>query len=233
VSRNKKNPIDFEETLSLMKALTQVNNSESCLRVYTYLTMFGKTTPAVLIRDTNLGSSTIYRSLDALQSVKVIQKEVDDSVPDKRQSHMYYVIKNLIHWNNSLYSQELIEYLDKHDKMGVFHSWERSFSAVPSRLNGLALQLMDSFDDLYEKRLGKPWGESMHISVFRFQEAGQLQKLIRRFREFVREIDTLSGNIARDYKTPLTEPVLISMDLIARDSHDTQIDDIPRIHTDD
>lgn len=67
---------DLEKQISRIPLVTKIINTESCLLIYSYLTLYGKTTPVELRQRINLSKATVFRSLALLTEAGIVSKEM-------------------------------------------------------------------------------------------------------------------------------------------------------------
>ena len=74
VSTKKKAKLNLDAKLSKMEQLLKIINIDSCLLIYSYLMVFGKTTPAELRKVTGLSKATMFRNLALFSDAGILKK---------------------------------------------------------------------------------------------------------------------------------------------------------------
>jgi hypothetical protein len=198
-----------------MEELVEIISLDSCIAIYSYLMLFGKTTPARLREVTGQSKATMFRNLARLSQVGVLQKEDIESVEDRRYSTHYYISKNLVDLAKGLYSSKLSDFARSAGKSNLVGEWLAQVEALPyslhqhtSRLILIAAQRSLAGD-------GTPCNAVSKFLSFRLtdlEEVGTLHKKLQSVVEYIDQNDTATK---RDFKRPLKSPVAISISVVA------------------
>ncbi len=201
--------------LQQMEELVEVISLDSCMSIYSYLMLFGKTTPARLREVTGQSKATMFRNLARLTRAGVLQKEDIESVEDKRYSTHYYISKNLVDYAKSLYSSKLSEFARGAGKANLIREWLSQMESLPyslhqhtSRLILVAAQRSLTDNDT-------PCNAVSKFLSFRLADLDEVGMLHKKLRSVVEYIDRKETVAKRDFKRPLKNPVVISISVVA------------------
>ncbi|MHA1907682.1 MAG: MarR family transcriptional regulator [Candidatus Thorarchaeota archaeon] len=198
-----------------MDELIQIIKLESCLMIYSYLMLFGKTTPAELREVTGQSKATMFRNLARLSEAGILKKEEVKSVEDKRYSLHYYISKNIMDMTKKLYSKKVAKYADSIGKSRNIREWASSIEALPYLLNQqtshlilLMAQRPSSVEDSRCAVVSK-------FLVFRVEDLEKVGPLHKKLHAIVDSIDSKKDEKKRDWKQPLNHPVAISISVVS------------------
>ncbi|MFW9914853.1 MAG: hypothetical protein ACFFGZ_04495 [Candidatus Thorarchaeota archaeon] len=208
---------DLEEQLAKMKLLTKICQLESCLLLYSYLMLFGKTTPVELREKTGLGKATIFRNLALLLKAGIVEKEEDMAVADKRYSLHYYISQNLINLSKLLCSTELTNYAKATNQSQTVEDWLTTLETFPLTLNRFTSEHILAMRHPSSPGLPSTCQKVAKIMVFRLEDVEDFSQLIEKLKEFVNDLDVHIIKGERDWKKPLQRPAAISLSVVALD----------------
>ena len=194
--------------------VTKIVNTESCLLIYSYLTLYGKTTPVELRQRINLSKATVFRSLALLTEAGIVSKEINNQVADKRYSVEYYITETLEEFSKVTVSEEVRERAKSQEKLSILEDWLSQLEFLPLVLNQLTSQLMISVCDDFSP----PEGDKKQIIktlVFRLKEEENYTEFQKKLKNFMREIDAKHSNKKRNLKEPMKNPVAFSISVVA------------------
>ncbi|MHA2286521.1 MAG: hypothetical protein ACXABZ_11705 [Candidatus Thorarchaeota archaeon] len=207
-----------------MELLTKVISLESCLMIYSYLMVFGKTTPSELRDVTGQSKATMFRNLALLSDAGVLKKLEDNSVEDKRYSLHYYLSKNLFDLTKQVYSSKVRDYAISKERSDLITEWLNSIESLPFLLNQFTSQMIM----LMAKRPVSESDATCHMVskflVFRLGDLNQVGELHKRLADFVKDFDSRHADAKRDWKMPLTRPVSMSINVVALNPEDVTED---------
>ncbi|MFX0063796.1 MAG: MarR family transcriptional regulator [Candidatus Hermodarchaeota archaeon] len=115
----------FKNRLSSIEKFLKVFKIESCLLIYFYLMINGKTTPNHLRAELRISKATVFRSLGFLLDTGLVRKEELDYVPDKRSNIFYFVekpIRDIL--SNFNYSSEFEAFVEAQGATKVLNEWK-------------------------------------------------------------------------------------------------------------
>ncbi|KXH72412.1 MAG: hypothetical protein AM326_03480 [Candidatus Thorarchaeota archaeon SMTZ-45] len=204
---------DFERIRQLLKII----NTESCLLVYSYLMLFGRTTPAKLREATGLSKATMFRNLALLSDAEVLSKEEVD-VSDMRYSLHYYISKNLLDEAKSLSSKGIQEYAAQTNNIGIFERWVMSLETLPLTLNRFVTELLLSVTQDSQTTSKDECTVITKMVAFRVGDIANLTRIIEIVRNLVKTFDTESGSTRRNWRKPLDTPATMTVSLVAMGS---------------
>ncbi len=205
----------MEQKLHQMETMVEIISLESCLEIYSYLMIFGKTTPAHLREVTKQSKATMFRNLARLSEADILDKEEVKSVDDKRYSTHYFITKNLVDVVKGLYTVKLGNYAEVKGKSQLVRQWLSLVESLPYMLHQYTSKLMifgiqsepslrDTTCDVVSKFLS--------FRLIDIDDVGTLHKKLQSIVEFIDQNQT-GGK--RDWKKPLTHPVAISFSVVA------------------
>lgn len=115
----------FKDKLSSIEKFLKVFKIESCLIIYFYLMIHGKTTPNHLRAELRISKATIFRSLGFLLDAGLVRKEELDYVPDKRSNIFYFVEKPIREiLSNINYSPEFEAFVEAQGATKTLNEWK-------------------------------------------------------------------------------------------------------------
>ncbi|MCW3997924.1 MAG: MarR family transcriptional regulator [Candidatus Bathyarchaeota archaeon] len=205
---------DLEKQISRIPLVTKIINTESCLLIYSYFTLYGKTTPVELRQRINLSKATVFRSLALLTEAGIVTKEINDQIADKRFSIEYYISETLEEFSKVTVSKEIKKYAKTQGKLRILEDWLSQLEFLPLVLNRLTSQLMISVcdDPSSQKREKK---QIIKTLVFRLKEEENYAEFQEKLKNFMREIDAKHSKRKRNMKQPMKNPVAFSISVVA------------------
>lgn len=204
-----------------MKLLAKICQLESCLLLYSYLMLFGKTTPVELREKTGLGKATIFRNLALLLKAGIVEKEEDMTIVDKRYSLHYYLSQNLLNLSKLLCSTELIDYAKATDQSQIVENWLSTLDTFPLALNRFTSELILAMRHPSSPGLPSTCQKVAKIMMFRLEDVEDFSALIEKLKEFAKDLDVHIIKGKRDWKKPLQQPAAISLSVVALDPEET------------
>ncbi|MFW9909240.1 MAG: winged helix-turn-helix domain-containing protein [Candidatus Thorarchaeota archaeon] len=205
----------MNKKLNQIEDFVQIINLESCLRIYSYLMLFGKTTPAELRDVTQQSKATMFRNLSMLYDAGLVKKQEVKSVEDKRYSLHYYISKDLIEAAKNLYTKELHAFADAIGKSDLIRAWLSAIEALPFLMNQHTSQMIML---LAQKPKLKPKVERTVVSkflVFRLADAERIGEFQTKLHQLVTEFDSKHSMKDRDWKKPLLRPVALAIGIVS------------------
>ncbi len=224
MSTKKKIKQNLDDKLSKMEQLLKIINIDSCLLIYSYLMVFGKTTPAELRAVTGLSKATMFRNLALLSNAGILKKQDVKDVSDRRYSLHYFLGKNLVELTKKLFSSRLRKHAEASDRTDLVHTWLSTIEVLPLLLNQYTTQaiMLMAEKSQTESEVACPIVSKMII--FRLGDISKIGTLNRRIIKLVEDFDSKQVPGKRDYKAPLTHPVALSINVVALNPSD-----IPKI----
>ena len=200
-----------------MELMSRIIKIDSCLSIYSYLMLFGKTTPAELRNATGLSKATMFRSLALMSEAGVLAHEEDSEVADKRYSQHYYISQNIIEMSKELSSPGLASYAESQGRAGLVAEWIRNLEFLPATLNQHTTQLLISMSCQEEVKESSP-NVVTKLMVFRVDEGENPGEVLKSLQDFVEWFDGKHKTKRRDWRKPIRNPVVLSMSLVSLDS---------------
>ncbi|MFX0114741.1 MAG: MarR family transcriptional regulator [Candidatus Hodarchaeota archaeon] len=207
--------IQLEEQLSRIERLLKVTRQESCLSLYSYLMVFGKTTPADLREKIGISKATIFRNLALLSESGIIDKEEDPTITDRRYNLHYYISEDLMELSKQICcSHDLIEHAKEKNKAQLVIEWINTIETIPLTLNRFTSQHILSMRHQTSNGSPESCEKVGKLMMFRLTDA-EFNKLFEKVAAFVKELDSEQPGEARDWKKPLQRPATIALSLVA------------------
>ncbi|MFX0117107.1 MAG: hypothetical protein ACFFB3_21345, partial [Candidatus Hodarchaeota archaeon] len=102
---------EYEQKIKEINSFLEIAKRESCTIIMTNLEIYGRMTHRDLLKRTNLGRGTIFRSLNLLKEAGIVAKGEDPEIEDKRMNTYYYMKKDTFEYPK--FEQEFLGYLDE------------------------------------------------------------------------------------------------------------------------
>lgn len=220
MSTKKKTKQVMDDKLTKMEQLIKIINIDSCLLIYSYLMVFGKTTPAELRDVTGLSKATMFRNLALLSDVGILKKQDVKGVLDRRYSLHYFIGTNLIEHTKKMFSGAVRKHAESTDRTDLIQSWLSTIEVLPLLLNQYVSQaiMLMAHKPQTETDVSCPIVSKMVI--FRLGDISKIGTLNRRIIKLVEDFDSKQAPGKRDYKAPLKHPVALSINVVALDPSD-------------
>lgn len=196
-----------------MVQLNKIIGLDSCLLIYSYLLLFGRTTPAKLREVTGLSKATMFRNLALLFDAGLIEKEDVKTASDKRYSLHYYISRDIMKEASELSMNSVVDYAQKEGKVDIITRWGNALETLPIALNRHSSQLIMQ---LAQTPTDNAQDDCLVISrflSFRVDEVEDLTALFHLMHEVVNRFDSLKSIKKRNMKKPLRMPVVMSLSL--------------------
>jgi predicted transcriptional regulator len=203
------------DKLTMVELFTRVGQQESSLQIYSYLMLHGKTTAAELRQKTGLSNATVFRSLALLLEAQLVDKEEDPKVADRRYNLHYFITRSLMDISKKLVTRGLVDFAEETGRSEVLQEWYQVLEYLPLTLNRFASQyaldmgciLLES-GELQEARFVK-------MMAFCVDSIEDVETLLTKIQKFMGEYEAMRGKQKRNWKRPLTNPVVLSVSLVA------------------
>lgn len=212
---------DLEARLTRMALLTTITQLESCLRIYAYLMLFGKTTPAQLREKTGISKATVFRHLALLSEAGLIDKVEDPGTEDRRFGLHYFVAKPLMEVARGLYSRQLEDYAGATGKTHITDKWSGTLESLPFALAQLSTNLILSCCDSASSEDSEQSHKVVRMVAFRLRETGDFGQIQERIRQLVAEWDSMPPTKRRDWRRPMQQPMTLLISVVAVDPFGT------------
>ncbi|MHA2141014.1 MAG: hypothetical protein ACXADD_05875 [Candidatus Thorarchaeota archaeon] len=203
-----------EQDFDKIKQLLKIIETESCLLIYSYLMLFGRTTPAKLREVTGLSKATMFRNLALLYDAEILAKE-EVSVTDRRYGLHYYISKNLLDVAKRLYSRRIQKYAIEKDDQEILQRWVMALETLPLALNRFTTQLILT---MAQTTSGIEVDDCIVVTkmvAFRVGDVADAPKIIQMIRNLVEAFDTQGSSKKRNWKQPLTQPATMTVSLVS------------------
>jgi hypothetical protein len=212
-----------KQRLERMLEFVKIAGIESCLQIYSYLLLFGLTTPAKLRDVTSLSKATMFRNLALLSKAGILAKEEIDSTPDKRYRLHYYIENDLVKQMKAIYSKDVEEYAGERGKLDLLMNYGRALEGLPLELNRISNELI-----LHCPEDAADADESACLVVrkmlsFQVGEADDLESLMEEVTKLVKAFESTKSGGRRNMKKPLKKPVVMSISLAVIDTEESTI----------
>ncbi|MFX0054612.1 MAG: hypothetical protein ACFFAX_11815 [Promethearchaeota archaeon] len=200
---------DFDK----IKQLQKIIDTESCLLIYSYLMLFGRTTPAKLREVTGLSKATMFRNLALLHDAGILAKE-EVAVSDRRYGLHYYIAKNLLDLARRLYTKRVEEYGAKRNDQKVLSRWVMALETLPLTLNRFTTELMLKMAQSPSNADSDECVVITKMIAFRVGDIEDAPKIFDKVRELVGAFEE-QGTKRRNWKKPLSQPATMIVNLVA------------------
>ncbi|UCE10890.1 MAG: MarR family transcriptional regulator [Candidatus Thorarchaeota archaeon] len=205
----------MDDRLRKVRLYTRVGQQESSLQIYSYLMINGKTTAAELRRKTGLSNATVFRSLALLLEAQLVDKEEDPDATDRRYSMHYYITRNIVDVSKKLVTKSLVTFAEMTGKSKTLQAWYQVLEYLPLTLNRFTSQYALDIgctpvddDEVEEARFVK-------MMAFCVDSIDDVKTLLMKVQQFVGEYQALQGKEKRNWKSPLANPVVLSVSVVA------------------
>jgi predicted DNA-binding transcriptional regulator len=128
--------IQIEKQLKVFKI-------KSCLLIYFYLLIYGKSIPSIIKTDLQLSKATLFRNLNFLTASGFILKANVQKSTDKRSTSYYFAAKPFSSLCDLSISEEVKSYAIKQGKQGVLDEWNEIARASPSLFSSVTALLFN------------------------------------------------------------------------------------------
>ncbi|MHA1927215.1 MAG: hypothetical protein ACTSV2_01410 [Candidatus Thorarchaeota archaeon] len=220
MSTKKKTKQNLDDKLSKMEQLIKIINIDSCLLIYSYLMVFGKTTPAKLREVTGLSKATMFRNLALFSDVGILKKRDVKGVSDRRYSLHYFISKNLVEHTKKLLSNPLRKYAESIGRTDLVRSWLSTMEVLPLLLNQYTSQAITLMAQKPTSDSDETCPVVSKMIISRLGDMSKIASLNRRILKLVEEFDSKQAPGKRDYKEPLIHPVALSINVVALNPRD-------------
>lgn len=204
-----------QEQLEKMVQLSKIMGLDSCLLIYSYLLLFGSTTPAKLREITRLSKATMFRNLALLFDADLIEKEEVESVSDKRYSLHYYISRDLMKETSELSVKSVMDYAQKEGKMEVITKWGIALETLPIALSRHSSQLIMQMVQTPTDNVQDDCVVISRFLSFRVDEVEDLSALFHQIHDTIDRFDSMKSSKKRNMKKPIRMPVVMSISLTA------------------
>jgi hypothetical protein len=203
--------LSLSERFEKLQDLLKVLETDSCLQIYAYLILYGKTTPAKLREVTGQSKATIFRNLALLYETGILDKIEDPSATDKRYNLNYYVKQDILKLVKLIYNSEVDKYARENNKSDVISQWMFSVEALPLTLSQFTNQMI-AFSAATSATEENCLALVKLIS-FRVGESDDLNILMGQISNLISSFEQKKSKRKRDFKDPLNQPVALSISL--------------------
>ena len=207
------NKLSVTERFEMLESLLKVLETDSCLQIYSYLILFGKTTPAKLREVTGQSKATVFRNLSLLHETEVLDKAEDPNADDKRYNLYYYVKQDILQLVKDIFSSGIEKHAIENSKQDILARWTNAVEALPLALGQFTNQFI-----MLSASTESTVTDSGRVAVakiisFRVGETDDLANLITQISNLVRTFESRKAKHKRNFKKPLNRPVAMSISL--------------------
>ncbi len=135
--------LKHDDILETIEKNLKVYKIGSCLLIYFYLMIYGKSTPYQLRFDLDVSKATLFRSLGFLLDARFVIKDEIGNSSDKRYTHYYSTAKTISEISNIELSEELKEFAKKKNKIKILEEWELTLQRAPSIYGNITSKLFE------------------------------------------------------------------------------------------
>ncbi|MFW9830490.1 MAG: hypothetical protein ACFFD8_01745 [Candidatus Thorarchaeota archaeon] len=203
-----------DNKLSRIRDIIRAISQNSTLLIYSYLQLFGKSTPSELRQKTELAHASVFRSLALMTKIGLLTKEKDPTVTDRRYRTHYYIRQTLGELLEHATSEGLLSYAQEKNESQVVSQWMQAWETVPLALNQLTTQLMLSMRHPIQSEDQPPCQKVAKIIAFHVAEEGQFDGLDTRLKEFITDLGVHLAQVRRNWKEPLKRPIVIAISVV-------------------
>lgn len=208
-------PLNLDDQLKRIALLTRIATLDSCLQIYSFLTLFGKTTAAKLRQKTGLSNATVFRSLALLSEAGIADKEEDPDVADRRYNLYYHVIRDLMELSKKLVTKEVARELEARGRIKPLQAWYQALETLPSSLNRFASQHLLTMKYATDESDSEEEARIIKMMAFCVDSIDDVETLLMKVQDFLDEFESLRGQRREDWKKPLANPVVLSVSVVA------------------
>ncbi|TFH09567.1 MAG: transcriptional regulator [Candidatus Thorarchaeota archaeon] len=215
MSEKSKSKPNAQDQLERIVQLNKIIGLDSCLLIYSYLLLFGRTTPAKLREVTGLSKATIFRNLALLFDAEIIEKEDVKTTSDKRYSLHYYIARDLMKEASELSLKPVMYYVKQEGKMDIIAEWGSALETLPIALGRHSSRFIMQ---IAQTPTDKAQDDCLVISKFlsiRVDEVDDLSALFFHLHDAINRFDEMKSSKKRNMKKPLRRPVVMSISLTA------------------
>ncbi len=120
-----------KDRLAQLEKQLKVFKIKSCLLIYFYLIIYGKTNPSMIKADLQLSKATLFRNLNFLIESGFIVKTSDEKSLDKRSTSSYFAAKPFSLLCELSISEDVKKYAIKQEKHGIIDEWNEIVRESP------------------------------------------------------------------------------------------------------
>lgn len=132
-----------KDGFSLIEKQIKVFRIKSCLLIYFYLLIYGKTIPSIIKTDLQLSKATLFRNLNLLTaSGFIIKTNVKKSI-DKRSTSFYFATKPFSSLCDLSISEEVKNYAIKQGKQEIIDEWDEIVRGSPNLFSSVTALLFN------------------------------------------------------------------------------------------
>lgn len=182
--------------------------------IYSYLMLFGRTTPAKLREATGQSKATMFRNLAMLHDAEILAKE-EVAVSDRRYGLHYYIATNLLDVTRQLYTRRVQEYAARQDDQEVLRRWILALETLPLTLNRFASELMLKMAQTSSEAESDECVVITKMIAFRVGDIKEASLILDKIRELVGAFEEQGSAKRRNWKKPLSQPATMIVNLVA------------------
>lgn len=203
-----------QQDFDLIEKLLRIIETESCLLIYAYLMIFGRSTPAKLRDVTGLSKATMFRNLALLLDTGIVAKE-DLEVADMRYSLHYYISKNILEETKRLYSERVRKFALQSGNENTIDRFVLGLETLPLTLNRFTTQLILNVNKNQTDSDESKCRILTKMIAFRVGDIADVSIIIDKIQELVELFDAHISAKHRNLKKPLANPTTLSISLLA------------------
>lgn len=208
-------PLNIDAQLERIALLTRIATLDSCLQIYSFLILFGRTTAAQLRQKTGLSNATVFRSLALLSEAGIVDKEEDPDVPDRRYNLYYFVTGNLMGLSKKLVPKDVAKELEKRGRTKELQAWYQALETLPLTLNRFASQYVLSMKYTAAESESEEEVKIIKMMAFCVDSIDDVETLLMKLQDFLGKFESLRGQRRESWKKPLQNPVVLSVSIVA------------------
>lgn len=188
-----------DKDIGLIEQNLKILNLTSAIDIFAVLLINGKMIYEQLKEILPYSKSTIFRSLDQLLESKLVKREEDNKIKDRRKNTSYYVLKPNIEF--PLLDKRLIEVLKENKKEYLIQKMIDSDNILANAVNRTLLN----------QGRGK---KGIVLSHFYLGEKEDLKELEEKIHDISILINKSNMEIERDFKKPLRNPTMFEFNFL-------------------
>lgn len=194
---NKEEQQNLIEDINLIEQNLEILSLPSALDIYASLMVKGKMNYEQIKKELPYGKSTIFRNLDKLIDYNLIVREEDKLIDDKRKNTYYYILKPGLKF--PLINEKLLNFLKLNDKLHLLNQIDANKNNLSNTIN----KVLTNFKKVkYNQKV---------VSLFLLGEKEDFAEVEEKITELMVLISDLHKKRERDFKLPLGNPSMVSI----------------------
>lgn len=197
---------EYEQKIKEIESFLEIVKRDSCTIIMTHLEIHGRMTHHELLKKTNLGRGTIFRSLALLQEAGIVAKGEDPEIEDKRKKFYYYMKKLTFEYPK--FDPELLAYLTETNRAKLYEDWLFSWSIQPTAMLKETARIRTK-KILENRDRGEALSDDGFCVVFQISSIADSATIFEKIQECIAEVNKQSSEVSSE--KPLENPKVFSL----------------------